>query len=180
MNGTFYLGFDSSSQNVLISTLTSGAAGTGYWRDNATPNWTISGIVQRPSWRVSCSGPAQFSTPSLNNSGAPILGASYNVLLSDAVALSAAFVLTGLTDTAYQGTPLPAPIPGAPGCDIYAAPEVTQLILTSGIGTAASLFHVPNDPGFVGVDLFHQWAILDAVNPVGIVVSDAGQASIDL
>ena len=93
---------------------------------------------------------------------------------------SGAFFLTGLSDTVYQSTPLPAAITGAPGCSVYAAPDVTQLMITTGSGTASASFSVPNSPVYIGLDLFHQWAVLDAVNPIGIVVSDAGKASIDI
>jgi hypothetical protein len=128
---------------------------------------------------VTCSGGATFQIPELSNNGLPILGQTYDVTLSDAVASSAAFILTGLSDSIFQGTPLPAPIPGAPGCSVFAAPEVTELVITSGSGTASASFGVPNSVSYIGLELFHQWAVLDAVNAVGIVVSDAGKASID-
>ncbi|MCR9244968.1 MAG: S8 family serine peptidase [bacterium] len=178
VTGDFYVGMDSSSQNVVISTLTSGSGGVGFWRDAATPNWTQSGLVQNPSWRVSCAGGAQFAAPVLGNNGLPALGNSYDVTLADAVASSGAFLLTGLSDQSYMGTSLPAPIPGAPGCSVVAAPDSTQLIFTSAAGTASASFSVPNAASFVGIDFFHQWAVLDAVNAIGIVVSEGGRASI--
>ena len=178
MTGDFYIGMDSSSQNVYISTLTSGTAGVGYWRDAATPNWTQSGLVARPSWKVYCSG-GGTATPDLGITGFPVLGTTYNLTVSSAVASSAAFFITGLSDTIYGGTNLPAPIPGAPGCSVYASPDVTQLLFTNSSGTSSAAQNVPNLPSLAGLELFHQWAILDAVNAVGIVVSDAGKARID-
>ena len=178
VNGTFYVGMDSSSQNVIISTLSSGATGTGFWRDALTPNWTQSGLVQRPSWHVNCSGVGN-ATPEIGINGFPVLGTTYNVTLSNSAAFSAAFFISGLSDTLSQGTPLPAPIPGAPGCSIYAALDVTRLLFTSVSGTASSSTSIPNSPSFSGLALFHQWAIFDSVNSIGIVVSDAGRAVID-
>ncbi|MCR9245070.1 MAG: choice-of-anchor B family protein [bacterium] len=178
LTGDFYIGMDSSSQNVVISTLTNGTSGVGFWRDQQTPNWTQSGLVARPSWRVQCSS-TNNKVPSLSNNGFPIIGQNYSVTLSDAVASSAAFSLTGLSDTVFQGTPLPAPIPGAPGCEVLAAPLVTQLVFTSANGAASTPFSVPNSGSYAGLTLYHQWAILDAVNSIGIVVSNAGRATID-
>ncbi len=178
VTGTFYVGLDSSAQNVVISTLNSGNGGVGFWRDAATPTWTQSQLVANPSWRVTCNGGPTFETPALGNAGLPILGSSYDVTLSDAVATSGAFLVTGLSDTTYQGQSLPAPLPNAPGCDLLVSADSTQLIFTSGSGTAAGTFAVPNATGLVGVQLFHQWAVIDAANALGIVVSGAGRATV--
>jgi hypothetical protein len=32
----------------------------------------------------------------------------------------------------------------------------------------------------MGAEVFHQWAVLDAVNALGIVVSDAGKATLGI
>ncbi len=176
VNGTFYIGYENSPGGI-ISNLSSGATGTGYYRTAVTGSWNQSSLVQRPSWRVSCSN-GGFAAPSLGNVGLPVMGTSYDVTLADAAASAATFSLTGFSDTVYQGTALPAPIPGAPGCDIYAAPDFTQLMFTSAAGTASATYAVPTSMTFLGFDIYHQWAVLDAVNSIGIVVSEAGKASI--
>jgi choice-of-anchor B domain-containing protein len=176
VNGTFYVGYENSPSGI-ISNLTSGSNGTGHYRTAVTGNWSQSGLVQRPSYRVSCV--QQAVAPALGNNGLPILSQTYDVTLSHAVSSSAAFMLTGLSDSIFQSTPLPAPIPGAPGCSVFAAPEVTELVITSGSGTASASFGVPNSVSYIGLELFHQWAVLDTVNSVGIVVSGAGRATID-
>lgn len=178
VNGTFYVGMDSSSQTVVISTLSSGASGTGFYRTPATGNWSQSSLVQSPSWRVHCSGTGN-AVPQLGNNGFPILGTSYDVTLSNAAAMAPTFFISGLSDSIYQGTPLPAPIPGAPGCSVYAAPHSTLLMFTSAAGTASASTTVPNAPFLSGLSVYHQWAILDSVNATGIVVSDAGRAVVD-
>ncbi|MCA8976403.1 MAG: choice-of-anchor B family protein [Planctomycetes bacterium] len=178
VNGTFYVGF-SGPNNTIICNLTAGAGGNGYYRTPVTGSWTASSLIARPSYVIYCTGGPQFATPALGNNGLPIVNSSYSVTLSDAVASSAAFLLTGLSDTAYQGTTLPAPIPGAPGCNVLAAPDANRLVITSASGTASSSLSVPNAGSLVGLRLYHQWAVLDAVNPVGIVVSDAGVGTVD-
>jgi len=177
VSGTFYVGYENSPGGI-ISNLSSGAQGIGHYRTAVTGSWSQSSLVQRPSWRVNCVGGQQFATPALGNSGLPILGSTYNVTLADAVPGSGAFILSGLSDTVYGGQPLPAALTGAPGCLVYAAPDTTLLLFTSGAGTASTPVGVPNTPGLVGLNVYHQWAILDAVNMLGLVVSDAGRASL--
>jgi len=177
VNGTFYIGYDNALGGV-VSNLTGGTTGRGFFRSPTTGAWAQSGLVQFPSWRVTCAGGPLFASPLLGNVGLPILGGSYDVTLDDAAPSTAAFMLVGLSDQSFQGTALPAPIPGAPGCDVQASPHSTQLIFTSAAGTASTNLGVPNTLSFVGLELFHQWAVLDAVNAIGIVVSDAGKATV--
>ena len=86
--------------------------------------------------------------------------------------------MTGFSDTIFNGTPLPAALPNAPGCNVLAAPTVTSFTVTSPGGTASAPFAVPNDNSFVGTLLFHQWAVLDGANALGIVVSNGGRATV--
>ncbi len=67
---------------------------------------------------------------------------------------------------------------GAPGCDVQASPDATLLTVTSAGGTASLSTSIPNSASFVGLPLYHQWAVLDAVNALGMVVSDAGKATV--
>ena len=68
---------------------------------------------------------------------APKIGSSYDVTLSDAAASSVAILLSGVSDTIHMGTPLPAPLQGAPGCEVFAAPEVNEFMPTSASGAAS-------------------------------------------
>ena len=178
VNGTFYVGYE-NSPNGVISNLNAGATGVGHYRTAVSGNWNQSGLVDRPSWRVQCSGGGTV-TPSLGNSGLPILSSTYNVTLDDAIPATFAIMVSGLSDTTWSGSPLPIALAGAPGCDVYAAPEVLQLFVTSGTGTASAPFSIPATPANIGLSLYHQWAVLDAANALGIVVSDAGRATIDI
>jgi len=181
VSGNFYIGYQTSAQNVYLCNLNSGTGGVAFYRDlaNGPTNWTQSGLVDTPSWRVNCTGGANGLTPSLGNDGLPILNSSYDVTLSDAIPTTFAIMISGLSDTVHNGSPLPLPLLGAPGCSVYAAPLVLTTHVTSASGTARSTFNIPGSPANIGINLFHQWVVLDAVNPLGIVVSNAGKATID-
>ena len=75
---------------------------------------------------------------------------------------------------------MPFPLPNAPGCSVFAAPDATLFLLTTAAGTATHSVGVPSATSYIGVELFHQWAVLDAANPLGIIVSDAGRAWLGL
>ena len=99
--------------------------------------------------------------------------------LADALPNTFAVCVSGLSDTVYGGGTLPVTLPGAPGCDLLAAPTVLELFITSATGTASAPFNIPASPIYIGVSLYHQWAVVDNVNTLGIVVSDAGRATVD-
>ena len=181
VSGTYYLGFDTSSNNVYLSTLTSGANGVGFWRDppNGTPNWTQSGLVQRPSWRVNCQNATNFVVPSIGVAGTPQLGATYQPTVIGAPASTFAILASGLSDQVYQGQALPIALPGAPGCDLQVAADALDATTTNIGGFASWPIVVPNQPPLIGLELFHQWYVFDpAANAFGWVSSNAGRALI--
>ena len=186
VTGNFYVGFESNNigggntnQTVYCSILQSGTQGNAYWRDLASPNWTQSVLSDIQCYIVACQAPSTgFLTPALDNAGLPTVNSSYGVTLTDAVSNSAAIILTGFSDTIFNGTPLPAALPDAPGCNILAAPEVTSFTLTSASGSASSSFSIPNNNALTGFELFHQWAVLDPANTLGMVVTEGGKARV--
>jgi len=177
VNGTFYLGLDSSSTQIIISSLTGGASGIGFYRDfvNGPQAWTQSGLVDNPSYIVNCTGAGTFLSPAIGNNGLPQLGTSYDITLSDELSGTFAVLASGMSNTTWSGGSLPAPLPGAPGCNLLVDPVVLDARTTPG---ASVTFTVPNNVALEGVDVFHQWGVLDAVNPAGIVLSNAGRARI--
>ena len=181
VNGPFCIGVDSSAQTVYVNSLTSGSPGSGYYRDlvNGPTTWTLSGLTGFPSWQVNCSGTGATLAPSIGNNGLPSLNSTYDVTLADALPNTFAVCVSGLSDTVYGGGTLPVTLPGAPGCDLLAAPTVLELFITSATGTAGAPFNIPASPIYIGVSLYHQWAVVDNVNTLGIVVSDAGRATVD-
>ena len=181
VSGTFYLGLDSSSNNIIINSLNAGATGTGFYRDqvNGPQNWTQSGLVDRPSYRVSCQAPSANLVPQMGVQGSPQLGATYTLSVSDAVANSFAVFVSGLSDQTNSGAPLPLALPGAPGCELLVSTELTKAEIINGQGQAQSAVAVPNNPALTGMSVFHQWAVWDpAVNNLSIVMSDAGVATV--
>jgi hypothetical protein len=181
VNGSFCIGVDSSAQTVYINSLTSGASGVGFYRDliNGPAAWTQSGLTDFPSWRITCSGAGSNLTPSIGNVGVPSLSTTYSVTLADARPNTFAICVSGLSDSVYSGGALPAPLPGAPGCSLFASPDVLQLFSTNAAGAASAPFSIPANPANIGVSLYHQWAVIDNVNALGVVVSDAGRATVD-
>ena len=52
-----------------------------------------------------------------------------------------------------------------------------EVVITDPAGTGTFSIAVPNDASLVGLELFHQWGVIDpTVNPLGIVMSNAGRA----
>jgi len=177
VSGTFYIGYENSPDGV-ISNLTSGANGTGFYR-NPGQNWTQSGLVQRPSWRVNCNAGTVFLTPAMSSNGLPQLGTTYNPSLSDALENTFAVLVSGITDQTYNGFPLPLPLPNAPSCELLVSAEALELAITDAQGQAQRPMNVPNNPALTGQSFFHQWAIWDpTVNNLNIVMSNAGVATI--
>ena len=109
-----------------------------------------------------------------------MLGTTYDVTLDDALPIAASILVSGLSDSAFQGIPLPAPLPSAPGCNLLASADTTNLVITSNAGSASFPVPIPNLPNLVGIEIYHQWVVLDPVNPLGIAVSDAGKATIGI
>ncbi|MCK5943551.1 MAG: hypothetical protein KAI24_16330 [Planctomycetes bacterium] len=181
VSGTFYLGLDTSAQNAYISNLTSGSSGGGYYRDlvNGPSNWTGSGLVQRPAWRVLCQQQTAGKVPAIGFDGLPQLGTVYEPTVRDALGATFALLASGLDNQAYQGVPLPLELPNAPGCDLLVSADALDLTLTDAAGDASSPITVPNVPTLVGLVVYHQWLIWDpTVNGLGIVTSDAGTATV--
>ena len=172
VSGSYFLGVDSSAQTVYLNNLTTGSSFLAYSRPSPTAAWTLS--VFRTSWIVNCQQTPQYKVPSLNNSALPLLGTTYNVTLADAVASGQAVLLSGVSSTSYQGTPLPAAVPFAPGCNILVSPEALNAVVASPAGAAAVPIVVPNTPSLAGFVAFHQWVVLDlGANQAGIAVSNA-------
>ncbi len=181
VSGTYYLGFNTSSNNVYLSTLTSGSGGVGFWRDppNCTPNWTQSTLIQRPAWRVNCQSATNFLVPAIGVSGVPQLGTTYQPTVVNAPASTFAILASGLSDQFSQGLPLPRGRPGAAGCDRLVSAEALDATVTNLVGFALSPIPVPNQSTLVGAEIFHQWFVLDqAANSIGVVTSNAGRALI--
>ena len=171
--GAYFIGVDNTAQNIVLNDVTSGTFNLGYWRTAPGNPWTLQ--VMKPSWTVQCTTLPLFPTPVLDADALPLIGTTYNLTLQDGVASSVAVLVSGTSNTGAGGVPLP----GAPGCDVFATPDVLELVPISATGTANSPITIPNSGALVGFEAFHQWAVLDIpANTLGIVMSDAGHATV--
>ena len=171
--GAFHVAVDLTGGGVQTGELVSGNLNVAYTRPNAASSWSIA--VPRNAWRVTCS--PNYQVPELSNTGLPVLGTSYALDLAEAPGTTFAVLVSGLSDTSWSGGSLPAPLPGAPGCNLLVDPIVLQTYITSAAGTTSGSISVPNSAGLVGTDVYHQWVALDgAANALGLVTSNAGRA----
>ncbi|MEZ6037456.1 MAG: S8 family serine peptidase [Planctomycetota bacterium] len=171
VNDRFYVSFANAGAAVLAR-LNAGELGKAYYKTPNGNSFVGSTSVYATSYRVHCVGGAQALAPRLGNDGYPTLGRSYGVTLADAMPTTFAVLATGFA------APSPVPLPGTPGCQLLVSPDLTSLALVSAAGVAALDVPVPAQPGLVGVSLFHQWAVLDPSNALGLVLSGAAQATI--
>ena len=117
--------------------------------------------------------------PAIGFDGLPQLGATYDPKVTDAAPQTFALLASGLDRTVYQGIPLPAPLPNAPGCDLLVSADALDLVITDAAGAASYGLSVPVAPSLVGQELHHQWLVWDpSVNGLGIVTSNAGTATV--
>ena len=181
VTGTFFVAMDSSAQTVVVSQLTAGGTGNAHFRNPGTGPWQgISTLITRPSWKVVCAGGGQGLVPAIGNVRLPQFGADFRVTLDSALPAAFAVCLTGYSDSTYLGSPLPAPLPGAPGCSVLVSPDALDPFVVSTQGLAERSFVLPPNTSLNGLVLFHQWAVLDPANPLGIVMSDAGRSNFGL
>jgi hypothetical protein len=179
--GAFYLGVDAFSR-IAPPQHTSPATPSPasiYWRrpNNAANAWAVSGSVSLPILRVHCAD-AAVPVPSLVNTGTPQLGASMALTVGGGLAFTPGFVVFALDDTNWLGLPTPVDLApfGAPGCSNYTSTDVMFLVLLDAAGQGAMNTGIPSDPGLMGVRFFNQSVVLSTVNPLGLLVGNAGAA----
>lgn len=176
VNGTFYIGYENSNSDVLC-TMTTGYPGYGFARNAGV--WTATPVIQFPAWQVHCPAPPQNIEPQIGHTGLPKLGTTYHVDMSYGLESSIAVLVSGLSNTAHNGTPLPTLLPGTSGCDLLVAADALDAVLTTAAGTANAPITVPNTSSMIGLQAYHQWAVWDpTVNALGIVVSRGAKVTV--
>jgi PKD repeat protein len=119
-----------------------------------------------------CAG--TLGIPRVQNTSLPTIGGTLNTTLSNLQA-GVAVMVVGVSNTVTGGVlPLPLDLAafGAPGCRLRVSLDVTDTVIGAG-NTANWSFGVPNNPAFIGFQLFNQAASLDTTNAFGFVMSDA-------
>ncbi|MCA8963510.1 MAG: hypothetical protein H6838_09715 [Planctomycetes bacterium] len=122
---------------------------------------------------VGCPGTG-FQVPRFSNTGSVAIGSTNLTLeLSRVPGGALAILLGGLSRTQSAAGPLPYDLGG--GCRILAAPEAMISFVASPLGQVSMPYPIPPIPGLTGLDLFFQWAVLDAgsFSPLGVTVSGA-------
>lgn len=113
--------------------------------------------------------------PAMGGSGTVALGSpNFAFQLTQAPPFALAVLIGGLSRTTSGLGPLPLPIGGS--CLLLASPDTTNGFLTTVGGTVTMPFPIPSSPTLSGLDVFFQWAIVDAASssPLGLTTSDAG------
>lgn len=118
--------------------------------------------------------------PRISGSLVASVGTTYFLSLSiSTTAPTRGVLLYGASDQLWGSVRLPLALAGfgAPGCTLYASPDVALPILLVG-GSAGVPTAVPNDRALVGASLFHQMALVSPANALGVVFSHALRATI--
>ena len=119
-----------------------------------------------------CAG--TLGIPRVQNTSLPTIGGTLNTTLTNLQA-GVAVMVVGVSNTVTGGVlPLPLDLAafGAPGCRLRVSLDVTDTVIGAS-NTANWSFGVPNNPAFIGFQLFNQAASLDTTNAFGFVMSDA-------
>ncbi len=178
--GPFWVSVDHSAGNTHVSTLTSGAGGSAYWRrpPMGTGAWARSGVVSRPSFLVHC-GSTSGGIPDLHTTDIPEINQTFTLNLRYAKTNSPSLLLFGVSKSVWGALTLPFDLGTlAPGCKVLASGEAQVGFTTNAAGTVTQNFAVPNNPALVGVLFHNQYVVSDSAKPIGFVLSNAGAGKI--
>lgn len=119
----------------------------------------------------------QTAVPQLYSTDTPQIGNTFRVRIAQAAPSSFALLLLGLSDTQWNGTPLPFDLGavGAPGCPLLVAGHDLRLLGVAAAGTASLQYSLPNDIYLLNLRFYNQALVLDAgANALGIAASNGG------
>lgn len=102
--------------------------------------------------------------------GTPARGDTYELRASGFPSGAPLMLLFGLSDTTWNGLPLPYNLAGIgyPACNVLVSDELLLLNTADRLGTGRFSFTMPNRPGVVGLRLFHQVLGLDNSQQIGL------------
>ena len=103
------------------------------------------------------------------------------VSLRDAPPFALVALLTGFSNTALPGAPLPLALDpvGALGCSLLTSSEVVTSTSADGAGRATVRFQVPSTPGVRGLRAYQQFVVVDAAaNALGLVFTQGASSEI--
>ena len=171
-NSTLYCSLDLTAQTIYPSELTAGTANLVRRRTGPTSFWVT--FPARYALRLYCE-PTRVR-PRLAHAGLPSLGGSYAVELSYALPNSFSVLVSGMSASSSGSGSLPVALPGAPGCLLHVSPDVLIAQPTGSAGTGSWSINVPTATNLIGTRVYHQYAVLDSANALGVVLTEAGRA----
>ncbi|MEE2888400.1 MAG: hypothetical protein VX951_13300, partial [Planctomycetota bacterium] len=174
----FYIAFVNNPATISAS-IRSGT-NTPYFRnDGAGGSWNgpLAGFPW--AYRVQCAG-GPGAIPSFINNGVPELNTAFSLSLTDANPNSSGFLVIGASDSRWSGNNLPLDLGplGAPGCKLLASLDILVGVTTNSGGASTQRFSVPNNNSLFGADFYNQYAVADAANLFGVVMSNAGHGKV--
>ncbi len=161
---------DATNQRVYLGSYTNQTHGTDGGL-TAFKMRLLTGDAGLARFGRGCQGSNQ-QMPTLQLAGSSRLGQVFHHDLTNAVPGTPAVLAAAFDSRTVDLGPQ-----GFPGCRLYLGTVAATLFtLTDGAGAATVPMGVPNDPSFVGLVLYSQWAALDALAPGGLVTSNYGRA----
>lgn len=129
-----------------------------------------------------CAGSVGVPVLGTRNGSLPRIGQGFDLQLTNLPQLATVCVpFFGFSNTNSNGTPLPASLAayGMPGCTLYTNCFGSSFVVGTA-GTARWTLAVPNLSAMVGLHFYTQSLVADpaANNPLGVVTSNAGDATI--
>jgi hypothetical protein len=141
-NTDFFVVLD-NRVGLRLPIASAGNPNTHYW--NGPPTWNGPFSTQRWNFQINCCTGGGGAIPVLASSQVPVINGTFQVNLGAAVKNSVAMLFFGLSDSNWNGIPLPfdlAPF-GAPGCSLLAAGHVIDVVATDGFGRKSARFVAP-------------------------------------
>ncbi len=118
--------------------------------------------------------------PNLTATTLPVIGSRFTLSLTNARRNSIALIVTGASDTTWGAARLPFALraAGAPGCRLYASPDLVFPFPTDGAGRLTLPIPLPSSRAFIGTTLYQQSAVLDTTNALGAALSNGLRANL--
>lgn len=168
----FFVAIDNASQ-LILPVSTSGETRLHHeMRNNA---WNRSPLFNT-RWQYRVHGITGKPVPVFEASGSPYIGKTFNFELSNVAAGARGALLFGASDKQWGQVQLPFEYTFP--CSLLVSGELALPFAATSAGTFVLPLPIPNDLALVGVVTFHQFLVVDALNPVGFIVSNAGRLKI--
>ena len=142
--------------------------------------WELSRAWPWTPFGTGCAGSAGVPGLTLTGCSVPALGSTFSLeIVNLPPSPGAAYMITGFSDTVWNGTPLPWSLSsvGMPACNLNVAPDpsLTAMFLHGG-STFTWSKSIPNVPALQGVQFFNQVMSIDPAAPNGkAAFSNAGR-----